>query len=177
MPSVSNANFGPFVSYLIPGGTVLLGVSPFSPLLQSWFATTPANAPNLDGMLYLTVAALAAGMTVSAVRWALIDTLHSLTGVPLPQLDFSKLGRNVDAFLLLIDIHYKHYLFYSNMVVALAVAYGCYRAKVGGLTPLGGVDVAFVALEAIFVATSRDTLRKYYSRGQQLLATRGRREK
>ena len=53
-------------------------------------------------------------MTVSAVRWALIDTLHSLTGLPLPPLDFSRLGKNVEAFGLLIEIHYRHYLFYSN---------------------------------------------------------------
>ena len=95
---------------------------------------------------------------MSAIRWALIDTLHSYTGLPLPALDFSRLGKNVEAFGLLIEIHYKHFQYYSNMVVSTAIAYTCYRVKLGGLWPLGGLDVAFVVLEVIFFITSRDCL-------------------
>jgi hypothetical protein len=43
-------------------------------------------------------------MTVSAVRWALVDTIHSCIGLPLPKLDFSRLGQNVDAYALLIEM-------------------------------------------------------------------------
>ena len=75
MQNVSNSNFGPLVAYLLPGATVLLGASPFSPTLQSWFAMAPADAPTIGGFLYLTVASLAVGMTISAIRWALVDTL------------------------------------------------------------------------------------------------------
>ena len=56
------------------------------------------------------------------------------------------------------------------MLVASAVAYTCYRVKLGGMLPLGWLDVGFVVLEVIFFAASRDTLRKYYTRSQQLLA-------
>ena len=35
---------------------------------------------------------------------------------------------------------------------------------------MGWLDAGFVVLEAIFFATSRDTLRRYYARSQQLLA-------
>jgi hypothetical protein len=170
MQSVSNSNFGPLVAYLLPGATVLLGVSPFSPTLQSWFATTPADAPTIGGFLYLTVAALAAGMTVSAVRWSLVDSLHRLTGLAPPPLDFSKLGQNVEAYSLLIDIHYRHYQFYSNMLVASAVAYVSYRVRLGGLLPLRWIDLGALVLEGIFFATSRDTLGKYYARSRQLLS-------
>jgi hypothetical protein len=107
---------------------------------------------------------------VSAIRWAVVDTLHSVTGLPLPRLDFSRLGANVEAYALLIEIHYRHYLFYANMSVATAIAYACYRTKLGGLWPLGWLDIGFPLLEAVFLLTSRDCLRKYYSRGQQLLA-------
>src|SRR5947209_7139215 len=98
VPTISNDNFGPLIAYLVPGATVLLGASPFSPTLRAWLATGPADAPTIGGFLYLTVAALAAGMTVSAVRWAVVDTLHRWTGLPAPPLDFAKLGRNVEAF-------------------------------------------------------------------------------
>lgn len=170
MQAVNNDNFGPLIAYLVPGATVLLGFSQFSPTLQGWFAITSTEAPTIGGFLYLTVSSIAVGMTVSAVRWAVVDTLHRLTGLPLPPLDFTRLGTNVAAFRLLIEIHYEHYQFYGNMCVATAVAYLCHRVHLGTMWPLGGIDVAFVALESVFLATSRDTLKKYYLRSQQLLA-------
>jgi hypothetical protein len=54
------------------------------------------------------------------------------------------------------------------MLIATAVAYGLYRIKLGTFS-VGWLDVAFVTLEMIFFATSRDTLRKYYTRSRQLL--------
>lgn len=167
--SVSNANFGPLIAYLVPGATVLAGFSHFSPLLQGWFARGTATTPTIGGFLYLTVASIAVGMTVSAVRWALLDTLHAHTKLPMPQLDFSRLGYNVEAYSLLIDIHYRHYLFYGNMCVATAVAYACYRMHSGSAWPLGWPDVAFAFLEVVFFLTSRDTLRRYFTRSKQLL--------
>ena len=113
MQNVSNANFGPLIAYLVPGVTVLLGFSPFSPVLLSWFGAASPDAPTIGGFLYLTTASIAVGMTVSAIRWAVVDTVHSYTGLPLPPLDYSKLGKNVEAYALLIEIHYRHYLFYS----------------------------------------------------------------
>ncbi|NLF73617.1 MAG: hypothetical protein GX575_31650 [Candidatus Anammoximicrobium sp.] len=171
MESVTNANFGPLIAYLVPGATVLVGFSQFSPVLRSWFGASPADTPTIGGFLYLTVASIAVGMTVSAIRWAFVDTLHSYTGLPLPALNFSRLGKNVAAYGLLIEIHYRHYQFYSNEFVATAIAYACYRVKLGGFWPLGWLDLAFIVLEVIFFATSRDTLHKYYSRSQQLLAS------
>ncbi len=38
--SVSNANFGPLIAYLVPGATALWGFSRFSAPLRSWFAFT-----------------------------------------------------------------------------------------------------------------------------------------
>jgi hypothetical protein len=169
MQTLTNANFGPLVAYLVPGATVLAGLSPFSPTIQSWLAGGPLGEPTLGGFLYLTVAALAAGMTVSAVRWAVVDTLHGWTGLRMPPLDFSRLGPNVGAFQLLIEIHYKHYLFHANMVVAGAVAYASYRVHLGSVWPLGWPDLLFLCGEAVFWATSRDNLRKYYARSRQLL--------
>jgi hypothetical protein len=171
IPTISNTNFGPLVAYLIPGATVLLGLSPFAPPLQIWLATATTDAPTIGGFLYLTVASLAAGMTVSAVRWACVDTLHGLVGLKPPRLDFSVLGANVDAFMLLIEIHYRHYQFYANMFVATLIGYVAYRLS-PGRAALGWFDLGVLFLEAIFLAASRDTLRKYYERSEQLLSKR-----
>ena len=169
MQSVSNDSFGPLIAYIVPGATALIGASPFSPTLQEWFATTSATSPTIGGFLYITVASLAVGMTLSAFRWFIIDTLHGLTGLPAPVLNFAELGTNVDAYCLLIEIHYRHYQFYANMLIAAAAAYGCYRLRLGGYG-VGWVDLGFLVIEGIFFVTSRDTLRKYYARSLQLLS-------
>ncbi len=167
---MTNDNFGPLIAYLLPGATALLGLSWFSPTLQAWFAIGPENAPTIGGFLYLTAAALTAGMTVSAIRWLVIDTLHNRTGIPAPALDFGKLGPNVEGFAILIDIHYRHYLFHANMAVATAFAYVSYRLE-SDVATIGWLDAAVVLIETVFFVTSRDNLRKYYDRSQQLLST------
>jgi hypothetical protein len=137
-------------------------------MLQGWLATAPDVSPTVGGFLYVTVASLTVGMTLSALRWFLVDTTHSLTGLPPPILDFAKLGEYVEAYALLIEIHYRHYQFYANMLIAAAVAYVSYRVRIGGRI-VGWVDIGVFVLEAVFFATSRDTLRKYYARSQELL--------
>lgn len=171
MKAVSNDNFGPLIAYLVPGAVALLGFSPFSPTLREWFGTGPAATPSIGGFLYVTIASIAVGMTLNAVRWMTIDTIHAWTGISTPPLDFGGLGENVEAFTLLIEIHYRHYQFYANTVIALAAAYGSHRFRVGA-SDVGLVDVGAVTLCAIFFGASRDTLRRYHSRCQQLLHPR-----
>lgn len=169
MQSVSNDTFGPLIAYLVPGATALAGLSPFLPAVGDWFAAARTDAPTVGGFLYLTVASLAAGMTVSAVRWAVVDRAHARTGLPAPDLDFAMLPGRVEELRLLIEIHYRHYQFYANMLVALAVAYVGHRAHVGLARP-GLADLAVVLLGPVFWLTSRDTLGKYYARSARLLS-------
>lgn len=166
---VTSNNFGVLIAYLVPGATALWGLSSFSPSLRAWFAATPQDAPTISGFLYLTVASLAIGMTVTAIRWACIDLVHSATGLKAPDLDFSHLPGKVDAYRLLIEIHYVHYQFYSNMYVATAITWICHRINIQPPCQISWIDPGFVLVEAIFFLTSRDTLRKYQQRTQQLL--------
>ncbi len=108
-------------------------------------------------------------MTVTAIRWAVIDTLHRRTGLGIPNLNFAKLADRVEAYHLLIEIHYRHYQFYANMAVATAIAYVSLRAQAGFAPWFGWLEVMFVALELVFLGASRDTLSKYYRRSAQLL--------
>lgn len=172
MQSISTDTFGPLVAYLVPGATTLAGLSTFLPPVRAWLAVTPGAAPTIGGFLYLTLAALAAGLTVSAVRWLVVDTLHARTGLTAPPLDYGRLGENVGAVRLLIDIHYTYYRFYANMLVALVVAWAGHRAGTGWAAPAGLPDVALLTLTPVFFVTSRDNLRKYYTRLGQLLAPR-----
>lgn len=156
----SLTNFGLLIAYVLPGFTALQGV-PF-------LATAPGGwgvegAPTLTGFLSGTLEAVAVGLTVSTVRWLVIDTLHHRTGVRPPAWDFGHLAAGAAAFELLVHIHYRYYKFYANMVVALLAAYA------GGGYSLGWRGLAYWLLAALFFLGSRDALRKYYARAGQLL--------
>jgi len=167
---VTSNNFGVLIAYLVPGVTALWGLSSFSPSLRVWFASTPNDAPTISGFLYLTVASLTVGMTVTAIRWACLDLAHAATGLTAPDLDFSQLPGKVDAYNLLIEIHYRHYQFYSNMFVATAITWICHRISSQPPCQITWIDPGFVLVEAIFFLTSRDTLRRYFRRTEQLLS-------
>ncbi len=170
---VDAGNFGLIIAYLLPGFVALWGVSYFSPTVDAWIWASQQNAPTVAGFMYVTLASLAAGVTVSAVRWAIIDHLHHATGIVPPVWKFANLEGKLQGYVTLIENHYRYYQFYSNMFVAAAFSFVA-RAVSGGLRPSFtlGATVAFLALELVLFAGSRDTLRKYYTRTQQLLSSR-----
>lgn len=159
----SLANFGLVIAYVLPGFTALQGFPLVAPAAAGW-GTGGDPHPPLTEFLSGTVMALAAGLTVSTVRWLVIDRLHQRTGLRPPPRDFARLEKNVAAFEFLVVVHYRYYKFYANMVVALAWAYATRDYALGWR---GASDLALVAL---FYLASRDSLRKYYQRTGELLS-------
>jgi hypothetical protein len=171
MRDVTGHNFGLLIAYVLPGVTALWGASYFSPTIQVWLGSAPADAPTVGGFLYLTIAAVAAGLIASTVRWAVIDTLHHLTGVPRPKWDFSHLQRNISAFHLIVEHQYRYYQAYGNTLVSLLFVIVARRSSLDFVpAPLGYTDIALLALVFILFLGSRDTLRKYVHRGNMLFA-------
>ena len=171
--TVSSQNFGLIIAYLLPGFVALWGVSYFSPTVAAWIAASQQGSPSMAGFMYVLLASLAAGVTVSAVRWAIIDHLHHATGIVPPAWKFANLEGKLQGYLALIENHYRYYQFYANMFVAAAFAYWAsprpeWQAGSSRLTTWGG----FLALEIVLFAGSRDTLAKYYGRTRQLLNSR-----
>jgi hypothetical protein len=176
MKEVSSSNFGLLIAFLLPGFVALFGVSFFSETVRTWLTVASADAPTVGGFLYVTLASLAAGLTVSTVRWAIIDTVHHCTGVRQPNWDFSRLQDNIAAYQVLNEFHYKFYQFYGNMLISLVFVYATMRMSLGvWASPLGRFDIGFLLLGVVFFAGSRDALRKYYSRVEMLLGTETRR--
>ncbi|MCH7725100.1 MAG: hypothetical protein IH991_01270 [Planctomycetes bacterium] len=130
----------------------------------------PTDVPTVGGFLYVTLASLAAGLTVSTVRWAVVDSIHHRTGIRKPNWDYSNLEQNIGAYDVLVEHKYRYYQAYSNMLVSLVALLFARRYAAGFWTsPFGGFDVGVVVLVLIFFAGSRDTLTKYYARGNMLL--------
>jgi len=86
-----------------------------------------------------------------------------------PTLDFANLHGRVEEFQLLIEIHYRHYQFYANMLVCVAIGYLGYRLDAGWTRP-GLTELGVLVVEPVFLLASRDTLRKYYGRTAQLFS-------
>jgi len=172
MKEVSSSNFGLLIAFILPGFTALWGASFISPLLRSWLGGADATGPTVGGFLYVTLASVAAGLIVSTVRWAIIDSIHHCTGLPQPTWDFSRLQENVAAYKVLHEIHYKFYQFNSNTLVSLLFVYIARRIHLGFWTAaLGWFDVGVLLLLVIFYVGSRDTLRNFYGRVNDLLGS------
>ena len=169
---ISTNNFGLLIAYVLPGFTCLWGLSYVSGTVRSWLSTTPTDAPTVGGFLYVTLASIAPGLTVSTIRWAVIDTIHHRTGIPRPEWDFSHLQEKVAAFEALVEIHYRYHQFNAGVFLSLLFAYGARRFSLGfWSTPIGWLDFAFALIELIFFVGSRDSFNKYVVRGNMLLGT------
>jgi hypothetical protein len=160
---ISDTSFGIFIAYLLPGLTAIYGL-PIAADGQFWATLAASSQLTFPQIALVLVTALAAGLTVSTVRWLVVDTIHHQTGLRPGIWDFSRLGENVAAFEFLNQIHYRYHKFYANMVVALAWAYAA-----GGFA-LGWRGLAYWALAGLFFLGSRDALGRYYDRVGLLLA-------
>lgn len=178
MPDFSGKHFGLLIAYVLPGFIALWGAQPLSPMIASWLAVTPTPPAGLASIVFVGLASVTAGMTVSAFRWLIVDTMHAWTGLPRPHWDDATLPTKLAAFEALVEAHFRHYQFYANSAVAVAFAFpvACYTRHI---TPavLSSWTAAVIVLEVVFMVTSRDTLRKYYRRGTQLLGSIPRRER
>jgi hypothetical protein len=117
--------------------------------------------------MYVAIGSLGAGLVVNAVRWAVLDSFHHVTGIVRPRLDFSRLQANLEAFQLAVEHNYRYYQFYASMMLA-TIFYGVADQWTTGMwSPW--LLVGSLALELVLLATSRDCLRRYYERTGQMM--------
>ena len=171
MENVSGRNFGLLIAYVLPGVLVLLGLAAGSPEVRAWLVTAAAQSggATVGGFVYVTLAAVTAGLTASAARWAVIVPLHHATGVKRPHWDDSQLQSKLGAFDALVENHFRYHEFFGGGVVGLVtILVGRHVGGIGSLR-LMSLDTAIVAVCILFWAGSRDTLKRYYSRTTVLL--------
>lgn len=91
-------------------------------------------------------------------------------GVTPPTWNFTQLDDRLQGFLALVENHYRYYQFYANMAVAITAAYSAKLiSEKSNLCQPSWRHAGFILLEIVFLAGSRDSLRKYYRRVEQLL--------
>jgi len=163
---VTSENFGLLIAYVLPGFILLWSLAPYSITIAGWLGQTTGDQPTVGGFLYVTLASVGLGQFVSTLRWLLMDSLHHATGIRQPHFDFSKLKDAVEAFDRLIEIHYRYYQWHANSLVALILA-AVFRSYSHGLQA-GDLLLLLMVVVLLFLG-SRDTLRKYYRRVDDLL--------
>lgn len=172
MTDLTTNNFGLLIAYLIPGFVIVSALSGRSPLVVSWLGGSVADSPTVGGFLFITLAAVAAGMVASIIRWMVIDSLHHHTGIKPPKWDFTQLPRGLSAFEAAVDNHYRYYQAYANLLIALIATLFLHPnfPDTFGFTPLSAYSIFSVLIVLLFLA-SRDALRKYYERTDAILSS------
>lgn len=170
MDDLTTRRFGLLIAYIVPGFVMLVGIGSLSEPVWGWLVGVGVGGPSFGAVLYVAVASVAAGMTASVLRWAVLDTLHRITGLRRPALDESRLAERLDAYDYLVEQHYRYYQFYGNTLVAVVLAFAMWRASPhSAALPVGWPESVLIVLTGVFAAGSRDALRKYYSGGELLL--------
>lgn len=166
MREIHSGNFGLLIAYVVPGFIALWGAARFSDTVREWLAVSPGSAPTVAGFLFGTLAAVAAGLIVNAVRWHLVDPLHHVSGVPRKNWDYSRLPAQVEAFRYLVAAQFRYYECYANTMVAIAFTFVAIAAT-------GGVSretaAMFLAVELVLWFSSRKTLLNYHRRVESFL--------
>lgn len=163
---VNTSNFGILIAFVLPGSLMLWGVEPYSLTLQSWLGQPADKALTVAGFLFVTVVSIWLGMLASTVRWLVIDFILHKWFVRKPTWNFRRLRDSVAAFERLIEIHYRFYQWAANSVVALTVC-ALLRWYAAGFN--FSQLVMLVVMNLILFLGARDSLEKYYQRGEALL--------
>lgn len=169
MQEVSSRNFGVLIAYLIPGFVLLWGLGLVSDVVRSWLHGAPSAGPTIGGFLYVTISSVGLGMTASALRWIIVDTLHHATGVDRPSWSDERLHERLPGYDWIVNNHYRYYQFYGNTLISLLLVYLIWRNSSTSTVDEPAVSLAIAVVAMVFLASSRDALKRYYARTESLL--------
>ena len=179
MKEVTDKNFGVLIAFLLPGFILIWSLSFSSPQIDIWLKSNDTGGATVGNFLYATLASLALGLLISAIRWFFVDHLllvcgnwiGSLSGLRRPHLDLSRLADKevLAAYNGAVDNHYRYYQYYSNTLVAAVIGYGTYYYVQNAW--LSKLSILVIAVILILLLASGDSLSKYYKAASDILNT------
>ena len=171
MKDLNEDSFGLLIAFLLPGFILLWGLSFTSPVVASWLTTySNEHEVAVGGFLYSTLASLALGLLISAMRWLIIDHLLEWQGINGKGLQYKKLNDKdaLAAYQAVIANHYRYYQYYSNSLVAIAGAFSAYVFEKGSAVRWY-VYLVFALLLVVLFCASYDALQKMYEKIRDIL--------
>lgn len=162
-------NFGVVIAFLLPGFILLYGFSLVDDSVESAFMYTSTHDTGVGGFLFASLASLALGLMVSAVRWLILDHIFEWMGLS-KTMDFSKLSdaNKYNAFMGVVENHYRYFQYYSNTSISILIAWIVYviaKAPVIPWEQTCGLLIVFIAL----LAGAHNAFKKYHERGSAIL--------
>jgi hypothetical protein len=175
MKDLNEDSFGLLIAFLLPGFMLLWGLSFTSSVVASWLTTYSAeHAVAVGGFLYSTLASLALGLLISAVRWLIIDTVIGWLGIHGKGLNYGKLSDEhvLAAYRAIVANHYRYYQYYSNSLIALGTAFAVYvyqKIVLKHEAVQWYVYAVIIFLLIVLFSASYDTLKKMYDKMKPVL--------
>jgi len=161
-------DFGIFIAFILPGSVAVYGLRYVSPRISALWSMLESGQIIVGPLILLAVAALAAGLIVSALRVVVLEPIFCLTGVQEKELNYQKLANpdHLELFKEMIENVYRYAQFYGNMLLALLfctfLRYLVGNASICQTTADKIVSLAIIgSLITIFVA-GRKSLKDVY---------------
>ena len=165
--------FGLAIAYLLPGITLLLGLSYVSPTVEGWLAASPTAPASFAGFLFSTVAGIKIGLFVHGFRTLALDrVLYPLTGLKRPLWREEKLNEKILAFNKLVENEFRYHQLWGGMCLALFAVLVLRRLSQSQFSwSIDPSEWIVLGLIPLCCYLSRTALRSYYSRTSALLGT------
>jgi hypothetical protein len=180
MPDVTSTFFGLTIAFLAPGMVGLFSLKYWLASANRIFDTVLAGKANAGLFLFLLVGALALGVVVSAIRWAVYEVaaerhpkLRNWFGeAPAAQ---DRVGRwtpeRLAAFRAAVDETYRYHQAYGGLTITLPSLFvgwlHTHREAPGAQTTLW---IVFVALEVLLIAGSFNAKSRYYRNAKAIFS-------
>lgn len=172
MKDIREKNFGVIIAFWLPGFLFLWGLSYSWPLVATWLAkSNDTNAPTIGGFLCATLASLAVGLLINAVRWAVVQKVlfHGITRLHRAAINYENLKNKdvLSAFQAAVENNYRYYEYYSNAFVAIVGAFVSYLLNQKESPSLTLLTVMGV-VPLILIIASRNELQKFNERAEAI---------
>jgi len=167
---IKELEFKNIIAYLIPGVIGLYAISRHSSTISNLFVGGK-QASEATSILLIVLLSLGIGIIINAITWAIIRPIIECVGDTRPDLDYSKLNKDImGAFKVIIDENFRYYQAYSNMFTSLIIFLLFYIYKNSILR--GDIIVITIFTCIVLFFASRDSLNRSY-RNMRLLLKQG----
>lgn len=165
--------FATTIAFALPGLAVLVGAATVTPVIAAWFGAASAS-PSVVGFLFVLLAALSLGMTVTSLRWWIFERArlgsYRLIAIDQTPIDERQRRACASAYDDIRFSHYYHYLACANMAVAIPIAVLVWGLGSNPSWPrFASVGLMAGAVTVVLGASARDALARYRTKRLRLV--------
>jgi hypothetical protein len=182
-PDNLSKSFGLSIAFLIPGAVGLYAASFFAPVIRDWFSV-PTDGTTVGGFLFVILGSAGVGVFISGIRWLVLESDYGLRAIgfnyaPQPPAGLD-IARRKDqtceaAYQDILFRHYQFYQFYTNMPVALLLAFLAWWTASPSVTIERALwlGVLMLLADVVLLLAGRHAIGRYAQKVNDLLGVRG----